>query len=130
MTEPTEPTEFLDTKAPQDEARPEPGMNRRRMVIWGVLLTNLLTLLGISGLFPVSSVGENPSAREVLGKVQRVSFPGGTGSGTQVELPGKVLLLYRAVELDAGTEVERRRGPFSDQLCVVQTERCFDVASR
>lgn len=67
---------------------------------------------------------------EPLGEVQRVNYLGGFGTWTQVEVPGRVLLLYQSCEVPLGAQVERRRRGWEEQLCVVGTERCCDIASR
>lgn len=71
----------------------------------------------------------DPPAVQPLGNVIDTAFIGGVGLRTQVRTTHKTLLLSGAVELDQGAAVERRTTLVSDQLCVVGSEKCHDIAS-
>lgn len=116
-----------DDEASEIPQRPAPKMDRGMLIF---LLLALAVLAGTAYLPAFLRANAELPPVEALGPVQRVSYLGGLGTWTQVELPGRTVLLKRAVELDVGTEVVRRRGMFAEALCVEGTKRCFDLASR
>lgn len=116
-----------DDDMPKEQQRPAHKTNRAMLIF---ILLAFVVLVGTAYLpWFLRADAELPTA-QALGQVQKVSYLGGLGTWTQVELPGRTVLLHRAVELDVGTEVVRQRGMFDEELCVAGTTRCFDVASR
>lgn len=117
----------VEQDAPKLEANRDQGQDWGMAIFLALATVVMVGLVFLPGI--LRAVSESPRV-EALGKVQRVNYLGGLGTWTQVELPGKTLLLHRSVELDVGMEVERRTGLFSDQLCVPAGNRCFEIASR
>lgn len=116
-----------DDDMPKVQQRPMPKTDRAMLIF---ILLAFVVLVGTAYLpWFLRADAELPTV-EALGQVQKVSYLGGLGTWTQVELPGRTILLHRAVEIDVGTDAVRRRGMFSEELCVAGTTRCFDVASR
>lgn len=92
-----------------------------------ILLLALLFWPMTKQLIPM--LADAPSVHP-LGSVQRSSFIGGFATRTQVETTAQTILLYGAIEIGNGTSVERRVTTISNQLCVVGSNTCHEIASR
>ena len=100
------------------------------VAFFSVALIILLMLL----LWPLTKqliplLAEAPSVHS-LGSVKRSDFIGGFSIRTQVETTTKTILLYGAIEISNGSLVERRVTPISDELCLVGSSNCYEIASR
>ena len=62
-----------------------------------------------------------------IGTVQRISFIGGLGIGTQIETETSTLLVRRMANLSKGTLLQRRDNFFRRRICVAESERCWEV---
>lgn len=72
----------------------------------------------------------DPAVIQPLGPVIETRYIGGFGVRTEIRTASRTLLLRRAVELDAGTVVERRSRVLEEELCITGTERCWEIVSR
>lgn len=92
-----------------------------------VILTGLLLWPYTRQLIPALA---DPVKIQPLGPVTETRYIGGFGVRTEVRTAGKTLLLRRAVEIEAGTVVERRSRFLDEELCFTGSDRCYEVVSR
>lgn len=120
-----------ETNPQQDNDEPEMDTS-----VFGLLIVFLLifVMLGLLAFWPYTKQYipglADPTQVQILGPVERVSFVGGFGTRTQVEVGTSVLLLPGPVEIGRGVPVERRVSVIDDRLCVVGTQRCHEILSR
>lgn len=72
----------------------------------------------------------DPAKIQQLGPVIETRYIGGFGVRTEVRTAGITLLLRRAVEIEAGTVVERRSRVLEEELCISGSDRCYEIVSR
>ena len=122
----------------ENETNPQQENNEPEMDtdVFGLLIVFLLifVMLGLLAFWPYTKQYipglADPTQVQILGPVERVSFVGGFGTRTQVEVGASVLLLPGPVEIGRGVPVERRVSVIDDRLCVVGTEHCHEILSR
>lgn len=100
------------------------------LVFFGLVFVVLLLLLFWPWTKRVLLSVMDPPVVKAIGPVMETRFIGGLGYATQVRTSQEMVLIRGAVEINQGTEVERRVTGLENQLCVARTERCFEVLSR
>lgn len=120
-----------ETHPQQDHDEPE--MDTGVAALMAVFLL-MIVMLGLLAFWPYTKQYipglADPTQVQILGPVERVSFVGGFGTRTQVEVGTSVLLLPGPVEIGRGVLVERRVSVIDDLLCVVGTQHCHEILSR
>ena len=121
-----------------------PGTDITRFALSALAL--LMLLLGALASFPwvyaIANERWAPKAREDLGVVQKVSYFGSWGVHTQIDtvrdavgasvanIEGHTFLLAGAVSMNRGVRLQRRERLLDFDVCVAQTEVCYELRSR
>lgn len=71
-----------------------------------------------------------PPQEQLLGTVERINYTGGYATHSLVDVGGHTLLLEGAVELKRNMLVQKRVTWPDRQLCVVGTQRCYEIVNR
>lgn len=117
-----------ESKATEEVEQPR---SRWRSFLLGIgFWVMLIGFVSFPWTIPILVRLESETTVERLGQVEQVSFLVGWSPMTQVRVGGKPILLHQPNEVPLGATVERRRNRVVEQLCIVETERCWDIASR
>ncbi|UUZ69768.1 hypothetical protein LP416_10715 [Polaromonas sp. P2-4] len=97
------------------------------ILVLGVLILTLLALLFWPWASRLIDSLWAPAEKEYLGTVQKITYVGGLGNHTQIDMETRTLLLRGPVIINKGARLELRKGVLDSQVCDIDTGVCRDL---
>lgn len=98
------------------------------LLLWGLTVAIFVLLPSKACVLAIGKTDSAPT--EDWGQVKQIRFIGSPGPSTQIETDRKTILVFGGWSIDRGAQLERRRSFMTDQVCVVGTDECRELASK